>query len=72
MRSLIIHEPGRTLIDRQSLALLTGRSVNTIRARCEVVEHQDGRALYDMERAAAVLAATPTRRKRPPVATAVA
>jgi len=72
VRSVIIHEPGRTLIDRQSLALLSGRSVNTIRARCEVVDHRVGRALYDMERAAAVLAAIPTRRRRPPVATAVA
>ena len=72
MRSLIIHEPGRTLIDRQSLALLTGRSVNTIRARCEVVEHKYGRALADLACAAAGLAAIPTRRRRPPVAASVA
>jgi hypothetical protein len=71
VRFVVVYEPGRTLIDRLALAMLTGRSVNTIRARCEVVDHRNGRALYDMERAAAVLAAIPTRRKRPPVATAV-
>jgi hypothetical protein len=56
------HEHGTTiLIDRQSLALLTGRSVHTIRARCHVVKHRNGKALYDLDDAELTLAATPTR-----------
>lgn len=60
---VIIKEPGRVLIDRQTLAVLSGRSVHTIRARCPIVEHRDGRALYDMEQADAILKAIPTRRR---------
>jgi hypothetical protein len=61
---IIYRDGGRApLIDRQTLALITGRSVNTIRARCEVAEHRDGRALYDLDQAEAVLNATPTRRR---------
>lgn len=61
---IIVYKPGLVLVDRQTLALVTGRSVNTIRARCEVVEHhRDGRALYDLNQAEQVLAAIPTRRR---------
>lgn len=60
-RHMIIKEPGRVLIDRHTLAHLTGRSVHTIRARCPIAEHRDGRALYDMDQAEAILNATPTR-----------
>jgi hypothetical protein len=64
VKPIIVHLPGgRSLVDRQTLALVTGRSVNTIRARCEVTEHRDGRALYDLDQAQAVLAAIPTRRR---------
>lgn len=62
-RHVVVYEPGRTLLDRQTLAVLTGRSVHTIRARCVVAGHRDGRALYDMEDAAAVLDRLPTRRR---------
>lgn len=58
---IIRYEPDRVLIDRQTLARLTGRSVHTIRARCAVVSHRDGRALYDMEAAVLTLDNTPTR-----------
>lgn len=47
-RHVIRYEPDRVLIDRQTLARLTGRSVHTIRARCTVVTHREGKALYDM------------------------
>jgi hypothetical protein len=64
MRHVIIYEPGRVLIDRQTLARLTGRSVHTIRARCPVAAHRDGRALYDMDQAEAILGSLATRRPR--------
>jgi hypothetical protein len=63
MDHIVIHEADRTLVDRQTLALLTGRSVHTIRARCDVAEHRDGRALYDIDQAEQVLEAIPTRRR---------
>jgi hypothetical protein len=62
-RHVIFYEPGRVLIDRQTLAHLTGRSVHTIRARCAIVGHRDGKAVYDMEAAAAVLDGLSTRRR---------
>jgi phage terminase Nu1 subunit (DNA packaging protein) len=61
---VIIYEQERVLIDRQTLAELAKRSVHTIRARCPVAEHRDGRALYDMEQCAAILDAIPTRQRR--------
>jgi hypothetical protein len=60
---MIIYERERTLIDRQTLAHLAGRSVHTVRARCPIAEHRAGRALYDMEQAAAILGRIPTRRR---------
>lgn len=63
-RHVVIYEQDRTLMDRQTLALLSGRSVHTIRAKCPVVKHKRGRALYDMEQCAAILADTPTRQPR--------
>lgn len=54
----------RILVDRQTLAYMTGRPVSTIRARCEVVDyHADRRALYDLDHAQAVLAVTPPRER---------
>lgn len=63
-RHVVIYQPERTLIDRQTLAQLAGRSVHTIRARCPIADHHNGRALYDMEQCAAILDRIPTRRRR--------
>lgn len=66
MRHVIVYaEANRTLIDRTTLAYLTGRSVETIRRRCTVVDYQSGRALYDLDAATATLDAVPKRRNRP-------
>lgn len=64
VRHVVVYRDGRALIDRQTLALLSGRSVHTIRARCTVVEHRDGKALYDMEEAAAILDKLPKRNRK--------
>lgn len=61
IRHIVEYEYGRTLLDRQTLAMLSGRSVNTIRAKCSVVEYRDGKALYDMEQCATILDATRAR-----------
>jgi hypothetical protein len=61
---IIYRDQGRApLVDRQTLALVLGRSVHTIRLRCPVAEHRGGRALYDLDQAEAVLNAIPTRRR---------
>ncbi|MER7078145.1 MULTISPECIES: hypothetical protein [Bacteria] len=53
---------GRTLVDRSSLARLTGRSVHTIRGACPVADRdRTGRPLYDAQQCAQILATT-TRR----------
>jgi hypothetical protein len=62
MRHVILYEKDRTLIDRQTFAKLTGRSVHTIRLRCPVAEYRDGRALYDMDACEKILKDIPTRR----------
>ena len=52
------------LVDREALAMITGRSVHTIRARCPVARrHWDGSPLYDVEAEAERLANIPTRRR---------
>lgn len=61
---IVMTEHVPVLVDREALALLTGRSVHTIRMRCEVyTQHRSGRPLYDMERAVTRLAEIPTRRR---------
>lgn len=65
IRPVVIFEKDRVLIDRQTLATLSGRSIHTVRARCPIAEHRDGRALYDSELCEAILAAIPTRRRTP-------
>ena len=61
---------GRQLMDRQALKILTGRSRDTIRTlirtgRLVPIERTaKGVPLYDAETAAAVIEATPTRRRR--------
>lgn len=64
IRHVVVHEPDRMLIDRQTLAKLTGRSVHTIRARCPIERHKDGKALYDAERCEAILADIEDRKRR--------
>jgi hypothetical protein len=60
----VIYEENRVLIDRQTLAKLTGRSVHTIRAKCPVAGHRQGKAVYDMDECDDILNAVPTRRPR--------
>lgn len=64
IQPVVIYETDRVLIDRRSLATLAERSVHTVRARCPIAEHRDGRALYDMEQCAAILGRITTRRRR--------
>lgn len=47
---------GRAHVDRQTLSVLTQRSVHTIRARCPIVGHERGKALYDVEDCVEILA----------------
>lgn len=52
------------LVDREALAMITGRSVHTIRFRCKVERyHYSGRPLYALEDEVARLARIPTRRR---------
>ncbi len=62
---IVRYHGGRALVDREALAQLTGRSVHTIRAKCEPVRRHDGRPLYDLETAVAVLNAVATRSRCP-------
>lgn len=61
---VVVYRKGRALLDRQTLAHVTSRSIHTIRAKCPISEHHLGRAMYDMEACLAVLEAVPTRRPR--------
>lgn len=60
---IVVTKAERVLVDREALAMLTGRSIHTIRARCQVVRHRDGRPLYALEAERARLAKIPTRRR---------
>ena len=64
IRHVVVYIEQRAFVDRQTLAVLTGRSVHTIRARCRIVGHKDGKALYDAEECEVQLAEIPTRRPR--------
>lgn len=56
IQHIVVHLPGdKSLIDRQSLAMLLERSEETIRKTCEVVEYRQGKALYNMDDAAEAL-----------------
>lgn len=56
------HDP--VLVDREALAMITGRKVPTIRRHCEVIRHHySGRALYALEAEVARLATIPSRRR---------
>lgn len=64
MNHVVDITPDRALIDRQTYARLSGRSIHTIRLRCPVAEYRNGRALYDMEACEKVLSMIPTRTRR--------
>src|SRR5690606_187887 len=64
IRHVVVHEGERMLIDRQTLAQLTGRSEHTIRARCPIERHERGKALYDAMRCEEILNRIPTRTRR--------
>ena len=61
---IVRYTDGRALVDRRTLARLSGRSVHTIRARCPVTQHHDGRALYDAEQCRQILAEITPRRRQ--------
>lgn len=52
------------LVDREALAMLTDRSLATIRAHAEVVGYRNGRALYNLDTEVSRLESIP-RRARP-------
>jgi len=59
---VVVFDGDRILIDRKTLATLTGRSEHTIRARCPVARRKGIRPLYDVEVCEKILADIPTRR----------
>ena len=63
IRHIVLDVEGRAWVDRQTLAYLTKRSVQTIRAKCPIAGHHDGKALYDMDECEAILKAIPTRQR---------
>lgn len=52
----VVHLADRSLMDRRTLAMWLGRSEETIRDRCQVVEYRQGKAMYDVDRATETLA----------------
>lgn len=62
-RPVVVIAAKRRLVDRHTLAALTGRSVHTIRARCPIAEHRNGKALYDMDACEELLGDIATRRR---------
>lgn len=60
---IVMAKRGTVLVDREALAMVTGRSIHTIRLRCPVAGYRAGRALYDLEREVERLAAIRTRRR---------
>ncbi len=60
---IVVKRGDKALIDRQTMAKLTGRSVHTIRFRCPVAEYVDGKALYDIDVCEPILAAIPVRKR---------
>ncbi len=67
-RPVAVHTGNTILVDLRSLAILTGRSVHTIRAHCTPVEHRNGRTLYDTITCEQVLTTVPRRRRKTVVA----
>lgn len=60
----MIYLKDRVLLDRQTLAALSGRSAETIRRRLPVAEYRNGRAYYHLDQAKALLDAIPKRHHR--------
>ncbi|PKW14135.1 hypothetical protein A8926_1728 [Saccharopolyspora spinosa] len=58
------YRDGRALVDRASLARLTGRSVHTIRRACPIADRDrsTGRPLYDTQQCNTILNSIPTRK----------
>ncbi len=50
-----------TQVDRELLAMVSGRPISTIRARCTTTGYRDGRALYHLDDSLAVLNNIPKR-----------
>jgi hypothetical protein len=61
---VVVYRNGIALLDRQTMAHVSGRSVHTVRAKCPVAEHHLGRAMYAMEECLKLLDKIPTRRAR--------
>ncbi|SDZ55319.1 hypothetical protein SAMN05216215_109719 [Saccharopolyspora shandongensis] len=64
---IVRYRDGRALVDRSSLAKLTGRSVHTIRGTCPIADRDrsTGRPLYDAQQCAQILATIPARDRQP-------
>lgn len=61
---IVRYTGGRALVDRKTLARLSGRCERTIREHCPVA-HRDGiRPLYDAQQCAVILAGIPQRKRR--------
>lgn len=54
---------GIRYVDRHTLSALTDRSVHTIRVRCPISFHHQGKAMYDMELCEDLLKGVPTRQR---------
>lgn len=64
IRHIVVYAEGSALVDRQTLAALTGRSEETIRKKVTPVEYRYGKALYDAFQAEEILASTRQQRTR--------
>lgn len=63
---IVRYEDARVLVNREALAMLTGRSPHTIRARLQPTAHDEkGRPLYVLDEAEQVLKAIPVRQRKP-------
>lgn len=60
---IVRYRDGRALVDRATLARLTGRSERTIREHCPVADRDGIRPLYDAQQCGVILAAVPRRNR---------
>lgn len=68
IRHVVVYRGETALVDRQTLAHLTGRSEETIRKRLTPVEYRHGKALYDALKAEEILTAIRLRGPNKPKA----
>lgn len=61
---LVRYTDAGALVDRATLARLTGRSAHTIRGACPVAEYRGIRPLYDARQCAEILAGKATRNRQ--------